>query len=271
MENPNANNSDGSASSTVNDPNSNLRDEIGIAEVSVPVLEQITGDDAAPVPFVQQVAIDEKLAKENLVSSGEVRGGDGISNPNVAVDFDEVHDADEGLLVSDELFDADDEPLRPTSRQESMRTTDPTAEMQSSTTRSDIPSSDTTADVHHLIEAYLVEEDDEIPIYDAIQELPSWWRERRFKILIPIICILLIAGAALLAVFLGGNPSSSISSETTTSLIPSSSPVSTPVPTTSLFPTLSPHTSAKVSLVVFLNYCCIMNTEEDFSSKLQPT
>jgi hypothetical protein len=34
--------------------------------------------------FVQQVAIDEKLAKENLVSSGEVCG----------------HDADEGLLVS---------------------------------------------------------------------------------------------------------------------------------------------------------------------------
>jgi hypothetical protein len=257
MENPNANNSDGSASSTVNDPNSNLRDEIGIAEVSVPVLEQITGDDAAPVPFVQQVAIDEKLAKENLVSSGEVRGGDGVPTPNVAVDFYEVHGADEGLLVSDEVFDADDEPtLRPTNHQESMRTTDPTAEMlQSSTTGSDIPSSNTTADVHHLIEAYSVEEDDEIPIYDAIQELPSWWRQRRFKILIPIICILLIVGAALLAVFLGGNPSSSISSETTTSLIPSSSPVSTPEPTTSLFPTLSPHTSAKVSLVVVvLNY-----------------
>jgi hypothetical protein len=81
---------------------------------------------SSPVTFVQQVAIDEKLAKENLVSSGEVCGGDGIPNPNVAVDFDEVHDADEGLLVS--AFDADDEPtLRLTNHQESMRTTDPTA------------------------------------------------------------------------------------------------------------------------------------------------
>jgi hypothetical protein len=215
MENPIANNSDVAAGSTVNEPTSNSHDEIGtVEEDSAPVPEQITGDNEEPVPLVQQVVAaisDEKLAAKETPMS---------SVPN------EVHDADKGLdgadEASDAVLDADDEPLPPTNhqdttgtdptaaltlpssdnaadRRESRENTEPTTAL--TTRSSDIPSGNATANAH-LIEAYLVEEE-ELPIYDATPELP-WWKQNRFKTLISLIFILLLLVAVLLAVFLGG-------------------------------------------------------------------
>jgi hypothetical protein len=224
-------NSDMAASGIASEPNSNIRDEIGTIDDSAPVRvsypEQIADDDEEPVPWVHVAAAisDGKLAaKETAVSS------------------EEVHDADEGLLeTSDAVLDADDEPLRPTNRIDT-RGTEPTAVLT-------LSSENATAADTHMIEAYLVE-DEELPIYDAMPELP-WWKQRRFRIMILLVCILILSVAALLAVFLKGNPSSSeddpsssIFLEATSSLSPSSAP------SASLFPSLNPHTSPKVSLVV---------------------
>jgi hypothetical protein len=127
-----------------------------------------------------------------------------------------------------------------------------------STTQSDTQLDNATTNVlhdeeeqrDHLIEAYLVVEDEEhsiydaeeIPIYDATPELP-WWRQRRFKILVFVLCISLISlMAAFLAVFLGVTPFGV-----------DASAVTTPEPTTSLSPSSSPHTSPKVSLIIVSN------------------
>jgi hypothetical protein len=222
MENPNTNNPHDAASRVVNEPNSDIRDEIGTVEDPASVPEQIASDDAEPVPFVHHVEAainDEKLvAKETSVSS------------------DEVLDADADLQVtSDGVFDADDEPLRSTDQRESRESTEPTTAVAAR-------SSDNATANDHLIEAYLVE-DEQLPVYDATPELP-WWKQKRFQTFIFLIGILLLLVAALLAVFLVGDPSSSTSLEATTTLAPSSAP------STSLFPSFYPHTSPKVSLVV---------------------
>jgi hypothetical protein len=159
------------------------------------------------------------------------------------VPSDEVLDADEGLdgagEASDAALDADDEPLRPTNRGDMMGT-EPTAALI-------LPSSDNFSANAHLLEAYLVEDNEEetIPIYDATPELP-WWKQRCFRVIILLMCILISSMAALLGVFLAP-ASSSISLEATTSSAPSSAP------STSLFPSLNPHTSPKVSLLCLKN------------------
>jgi hypothetical protein len=115
-----------------------------------------------------------------------------------------------------------------------------TTDMQiMSTTRGDTPLENATTNernslLHdeehhneHLIEAYLVNEDEERTMYDATPELP-WWRQRRTKIFIFVICILLSLVAALLT-FLRG---------------------AAPPPATTLSPSSSPHTSPKVSPIV---------------------
>jgi hypothetical protein len=248
MENANTNNSDGAASSIINEPTSNNRDEIGTEDDSAPVPEQITSDDEEPVPLVQQVAA---IPHKKLLAH--------VSNTNIAEAVDDVLDG--ANEASDVALDAGDVPLCTLNRQDTMGT-EPTAALT-------LPSSDgatnyespggierttaltarcsdiTSENPTHLIEAYLVE-DDELPVYDATPELP-WWKQRRFRIMVLLICILILLVAVLLAVFLGGDTSSSISLETTSSLSRSSYPVSTPKPT------LNPHTSPKVSLIVVLN------------------
>ncbi|KAL7504907.1 hypothetical protein ACHAXN_002432 [Cyclotella atomus] len=127
-----------------------------------------------------------------------------------------------------------------------MGNTESTTDMQMSTTSSDAPATTNTHNnlLHDeedqnedLIEAHLVEEDEENTIYDGTLELP-WWRQRRIKILIYVICILLLLMAALLAAFLGNN--------TLSSLLFSLAEISTPAPTKSLFPSSSPHISPNI-------------------------
>lgn len=158
------------------------------------------------------------------------------SNPNATEDFAEVHNYDEPLLQ--------------TNHQDPMGNTESTTDMQMSTTSSDAPATTNTHNnlLHDeedqnedLIEAHLVEEDEENTIYDGTLELP-WWRQRRIKILIYVICILLLLMAALLAAFLGNN--------TLSSLLFSLAEISTPAPTKSLFPSSSPHISPNVSFFI---------------------
>jgi hypothetical protein len=223
-------------------------------------LEQITGDDAASVPLSQQIVAinNEKSDHKSRVGLEQITGNDDApapplnlgafedsSNLNVTADFVGVHDGDE--------------PILPTNQQDSMDNTEPTrdSDMQMSTTPSDAPFENVTTNErnnllndeesrneHLLVEAYLVNEDEEMTIYDATPELP-WWRQRRIKILLLVICIMLSLMAALLAFFLRATPPPTTSSSTT-------SP-STTSPTTSLSPSSSPHTSAKVSLIIVLD------------------
>jgi surface protein len=245
-------------------------------------LEQITGDDAAPVPLIEQIAAinDEKSDYKSRVGLEQITGNDATptqplnfgdfvdsSSLNVAADFAKVHE--------------DDEPIIPTNHHVLMGNTEPTTDIQTSTTPSDVPFENTTTNVlhdeeeqsDHLIEAYLVVEveegedssvgggiDGRGAIYYATPELP-WWKQRRFRIyttiLISVILILLSLMAALLAVFLAVDPFDVVvgvsTPEPTTSLSPSSSPVSTPEPSTSLYPSSSSNTSPKVSLIVVSN------------------
>jgi hypothetical protein len=212
-------------------------------------LEQITGDDEASVPLSQQTAAinNEKSDHKSRVGLEQITGNDEApapplnfgdfedsSNLNVAADFVGVHDGDESIL--------------PTNQQDSMGNTEPTrdSDMQMSTTPSDAPFENATynernnllndeesRNEHLLIEAYLVNEDEDILIYDATPELP-WWRQRRTRILLLVICILLSSMAALLPIFVRDTPP------------PTASPTASP--TTSMSPSSSPHTSYKVSL-----------------------
>jgi hypothetical protein len=182
-------------------------------------LLQITSDDAAPVPLSQQIAAinDEKSDYKSRIGLEQITCDD---------------TAPVGPIQQ----------TAPTNHQNSVGDTEPTT----ASTRSDAPFENATnngrnnllrdeesRNEHGLIEAYLVEEDEEISIYDATPATPElpWWRQRRTKVFILVICILLSLLAALLAFFLGA----------------------TPPPTTSLSPSSSPHTSPKVSLAVVSN------------------
>jgi hypothetical protein len=133
-------------------------------------LEQITGDDAAPVPLIEQIAAinDEKSDYKSRVGLEQITGNDATptqplnfgdfvdsSSLNVAADFAKVHE--------------DDEPIIPTNHHVLMGNTEPTTDIQTSTTPSDVPFENTTTNVlhdeeeqsDHLIEAYLVVEVEE--------------------------------------------------------------------------------------------------------------
>jgi hypothetical protein len=240
-------------------------------------LEHITGDDAAPVPPIQQVAAicDEKSDYKQTIPPRigleQVTGNKGaLTQPLNVGDFEDSSNLNAAADFADVHVDDGDEPILPTNHQNSMVNTEPTTDMQMSTTPSDAQYENATTNesntlLHdeenrneHLVEAYLVSEDEDRTIYDATPELP-WWRQRRIKVFILVICILLIS---LMAALLAPPP-------------PTTLPTTSP--TTSMSPSSSPHTSPKVSLIVVfidITIAFIMNTEaiqEFFSSTLCPT